>query len=112
MPEVTISLDTSADPPVSVDNPTLEVSSGLHTITWVPAAGQTFTFPSDGALTGLPSPPFTTHVEENSITASDNNGPGYQNYYVYTLTVLYGGQQYSTEAKITLQNATPYIHNR
>ena len=114
MTTITVSLNTSANPPVTVDQPTLSVGPGLQTITWVPAAGQNFSFTS---LTGLPNPPFSqAHVSNGSISISDNNnGPGVQNYYTYTIVVTFNGQQYSTArgADPTLQAAHgPFVHNK
>lgn len=115
MPIVKVSLDPNANPPVTVDQQTLEVSSGLQTIIWEPASGQTFTFPSN-ALTGLPDPPFSqAQINGNGVSVSDNNGANYQNLYAYTLTVTSNGQNYSTARRPdpTQQSAQgPFIRNR
>lgn len=89
---VQVSLDTSANPPVTVSPRVHDVNSGNQTINWERASNQTFTFTS---LTGLPNPPFgTPSVSDSEITVTDNNRSAAA--YGYTIVVTYNGQQYST----------------
>src|SRR5690348_8981212 len=89
---VQVSLDTTANPPVTVNPRVHDVNRGNQTVTWERASNQTFTFSS---LSGLPNPPFgTPSVSDSEITVSDNNtGPVA---YGYTIVVTYNNQQYST----------------
>jgi len=89
---VQVSLDTSANPPVTVNPRVHDVNNGNQTIKWERASNQTFTFTS---LTGLPNPPFgTPSVSDSEITVTDNNTSAAA--YGYTIVVTYNGQQYST----------------
>ncbi|HET7556799.1 MAG TPA: hypothetical protein VFK08_01845 [Rhodanobacteraceae bacterium] len=89
---VQVSLDTTANPPVTVNPRVHDVNQGNQTIKWERASNQTFTFSS---LTGLPTPPFgTPTVSDSEITVTDNNTSAAA--YGYTIVVTYGGQQYGT----------------
>jgi len=89
---VQVSLDTSANPPVTVNPRVNNVNGGNQTINWERASNQTFTFTS---LTGLPNPPFgTPSVSDSEITVTDNNRSAAA--YGYTIVVTYNNQQYST----------------
>ena len=95
---ITVSLDVNAKPPVTVSPDPYSVSAGpAATVTWVPAAGQTFTFKS---LSGLPSPPFgTPSCTATQITVNDTppapGGPAIT--YPYTIIVESGGKTYSSD---------------
>lgn len=89
---VQVSLDTSADPPVTVNPRVHDVNRGNQMVTWERASNQTFTFSS---LSGLPNPPFgTPSVSDSEITVTDDNRSAAA--YGYTIVVTYNGQQYST----------------
>lgn len=90
---VQVSLDTSANPPVTVNPRVHNVDNGNQTVKWERANNQTFTFAS---LSGLPNPPFGTPptVSDSEITISDDNTSAAA--YGYTIVVNYNGQQYST----------------
>ncbi len=92
MSTIHVSLDTSANPPVTCNPKHHPINRGNDAIKWEPAANQSFTFSS---LIGLPNPPFTTPVVTDSeITVTDSNvGAGE---YPYTLTVMLGGSPYTT----------------
>ena len=108
---VQVSLDTSTNPPVTVNPQIHDVNNGNQTIKWERASNQTFTFTS---LSGLPNPPFgTPSVSSTEITVADdnqNNGPAV--YYAYTIVVTLNGKQYSTAASSPRAQATgPSIKN-
>lgn len=89
---VQVSLDTTADPPVTVNPRVHDVNSGNQTIKWERASNQTFTFTS---LTGLPNPPFgTPSVSASEITVTDNNTSAAA--YGYNITVTLNNVSYST----------------
>jgi len=109
---VQVSLDTSANPPVTVHPRVHDVNSGNQTIKWERASNQTFTFTS---LTGLPDPPFgTPSVSDSEISVTDNNRSAAA--YGYTVVVTYNNQQYSTgssQPRVTAQgNGGPVIINK
>ncbi|MGN6312173.1 MAG: hypothetical protein ACTHMO_00255 [Rhodanobacteraceae bacterium] len=109
---VQVSLDTSADPPVTVNPRVHDVNSGNQTIKWERASNQTFTFTS---LTGLPNPPFgTPSVSDSEITVTDNNTSAAA--YGYTVLVTYNNQQYSTApSRLNPRDQTntgPVINNK
>jgi hypothetical protein len=94
MSTIHVSLDITADPPVTCKPKHQSMNSGNDAINWKPAANQSFTFSS---LTGLPNPPFTTpSVTDDEITVTDNNQAAGD--YPYTLTVMLNGLPYSTTA--------------
>jgi hypothetical protein len=110
---VQVSLDTSADPPVTVNPQVHNVNQGNQTVKWERANNETFTFAS---LSGLSNPPFDSPgVSDSEISITDNN-TGTDAYYAYTIVVNYNGQQYSTapsQPRLTDQNAGgPFIHNK
>lgn len=108
MSTIHVSLDTSADPPVTCSPQNQNINRGNDPINWKPASGQSFTFSS---LTGLPDPPFTTPVICNDeITATDNNaGTGD---YPYTLTVMLNGVPYNTNSSTGTGGGDPTIKNK
>lgn len=109
---VQVSLDTTADPPVTVNPRVHNVNNGNQTIKWERANNQTFTFTS---LSGLPDPPFgTPSISDSEITITDNNtGPVA---YGYTIVVSLNGVQYSTAPSRPNPrdqgNTGPVINNR
>lgn len=110
---VQVSLNTSANPPVTVNPQVHDVNQGNQTVKWERANNQTFTFAS---LSGLPSPPFgaSPTISDSEMSITDNN-PGTDTYYAYTITVNYNGQQYSSspsQPRITDQNSGPTVHNK
>ena len=94
---ITVSLNTSVKPPVTVSPNPYDVSQGTaETITWVPASGQTFAFKS---LTFANNPACfgTPNVSNTQITVQDtNNNAGPAITYTYTIVVSYNGQSYSS----------------
>lgn len=89
---VQVSLDTTADPPVTVNPRVHDVNNGNQTIKWERASNQTFTFTS---LTGLPNPPFDTpSVSASEITVTDNNTGAAA--YGYNITVTLNNVSYGT----------------
>lgn len=109
---VQVSLNTSANPPVSVNPQVHDVNQGNQTVKWERANNQTFTFAS---VSGLPNPPFSNlSVSDSEVTISDDN-PGVDAYYLYTIVVNYNGQQYSSapsRPNPTAQNSGPSVHNK
>jgi hypothetical protein len=109
---VQVSLDTSANPPVTVQPRVHNVNRGNETIKWERASNQTFTFSS---LTGLPNPPFgTPGVSDTEITITDNNTSA--DAYGYTIVVMLNGVPYSTAPSrpdpTDQSNNGPVINNR
>jgi hypothetical protein len=109
---IQVSLDTTADPPVTVNPRVHDVNQGNHTIKWERGSNETFTFTS---LTGLPDPPFgPPSVSDDEITISDDNTSAVA--YGYTIVVTLNGVEYSTDSsqpKIADQNAGgPIINNK
>jgi len=110
---IQVSLNTSANPPVTVQPPIHDVNNGNQTIKWERASNQTFTFTS---LSGLPNPPFSSpSVSATEISVVDNNqnnGPAV--YYPYTIVVTQNGVQYSSSPafRITEQDTGPTIKNK
>lgn len=105
---ITVSLDTSADPPVTC-NPAVKVKDhGDNTVTWVPASGSTFTF----CGLEIASTDFSKlNLSDDKITIKDDNGtPGD---YPYTLYVRCDGQFYSTEKSgPSVTEGSPMIQNK
>lgn len=109
---VQVSLDTTQNPPVTVNPRVHNVNNGNQTIKWERGSNQTFAFTS---LTGLPNPPFgTPSISASEITITDNNTTAAA--YGYTIVVTLNGVQYSTspsEQRPTEQaNNGPVINNR
>lgn len=112
MTTIHVSLDITADPPVTCNPKNKNINRGNDSINWKPAANQSFTFSS---LTGLPNPPFTTpNVTDSEITVSDNNNA--TNVYAYTLTVMYNGLPYTTtsttDSPIETGPGDPTVNNK
>ena len=113
---ITVTLDTSAKPPVTVSPNPYDVSAGTaESLTWVPATGQTFTFKSL-TFTSNPSCMGTPGVTPAQVTVQDTNGtnPGSPAVtYPYTVVVEYNGQSYSSdETGVTGTGSKPGIRNR
>lgn len=109
MSTIHVSLDTTANPPVTCNPKHQPMNSGNDAINWKPAANQSFTFSS---LSGLPNPPFTAPiVTDSEITVTDNNQAGGE--YPYTLTVMLNGLSYSTAASspMSASGGDPTIKN-
>lgn len=108
---VQVSLNASANPPVTVNPQIHEVNNGNQTIKWERANNQTFTFVS---LSGLPNPPFSNlSVSASEVSVTDNNqNNGPDQYYAYTIVVSQNGTNYSTSAGITAQATGPTIKNK
>lgn len=108
MPQV--SLNTSANPPVTINPQLHQSTAGNSVITWTPALGQTFTFTN---VFGLPIGIFTNkQVTGSQISIQDSGQSGY---YPYTLVVTSNGVQYSSapsQPNIKDQSSGPTIHNR
>jgi hypothetical protein len=113
---ITVSLDTSAKPPVTVSPNPYDVSAATaESLTWAPATGQTFTFKSL-VFANNPSCMGTPVVAPALVTVQDTNGtnPGSPAVtYPYTVVVEYNGQSYSSaETGITGGGTSPGIRNR
>lgn len=108
MSTIHVSLDTSADPPVTCNPKHQNMNRGNDAIDWKPAANQSFTFSS---LTGLPNPPFSTpSVSDSEITVTDDNqGAGD---YPYTLTVMLNGLSYTTTSSTGTGGSDPTVNNK
>lgn len=111
---IKVSLDTNADPPVTV-NPTVEnVNNGNQTITWVPAAEQPdFTFVGVAFLkdqSQFGNLAVSTSPVQMSVT-ENNDDPG-QNY-PYVIMVNLDGIDYCSvlSTGTTGNGGTPTIHN-
>jgi len=109
---IQVSLDISANPPVTVQPRVHDVNNGNQTIKWERASNQTFTFTS---LSGLPNPPFgTPSVNDSEITITDNNTSAVA--YGYTIVVTLNGVQYSTASSrpnpTAQSNSGPVINNK
>jgi hypothetical protein len=97
MTQIQVKLDTSANPPVTVQPQVQSINRGNSQIQWTPFASQNFTFVS---LTGLPNPPFSgLSVTSSSITVQDDNTVAGD--YTYTITVSSGGNNYDTNGTIS-----------
>jgi hypothetical protein len=92
---VTVSLDISADPPVTVSTQNLIIdSTGDQTINWVPGGSTSFTFKSLEVITD-PNPITVTSVTDSLVIATDDNeAPGT---YTYRIVVTSDNVQYSTD---------------
>lgn len=111
---IKVSLNPTADPPVTV-SPTVEnVNQGNQTITWVPAQGQpAFTFVGVAFLTGQnqfsnlanSTSPVQMSVTENN----DNSGADFP----YVIMVNLNGVDYCSvkQDETTGNGGTPIIHN-
>ena len=113
---ITVTLDTSAKPPVTVSPNPYDVSAGTaESLTWVPATGQTFTFKSL-TFTSNPSCMGQPSVTPAQVTVQDTNGtnPGSPAIsYPYTVVVENAGISYSSAASgVTGTPTNPNIRNR
>jgi hypothetical protein len=105
---IKVSLDTSANPPVTVDPDCHNVNQGNETIIWVRAANQVdFDFSS---LT-IPDPPFgVPSIADSEISVTDQNDT--PETYSYTISVTYGGNTYtSTKIGPAAGSGNPTIKN-
>jgi hypothetical protein len=93
---ISVSLNTSVNPPVTCDPPIKDKDRGHDTVTWKPASGEKFAFASL-SMHGNPACFGTPNVQNNKITISDNNSGGSSvGEFPYTLTVTLDGKTYST----------------
>ncbi len=107
---IKVSLDTSADPPVSLDRWDLDLKNkGSHKVVWKPAdgtteftfyslriAGKTYSNPTTGGSPGKTSPLSDIDVSDKKITLKDA-----------------GGNTYSTgEVNPQLEGGVPKIRNQ
>ncbi len=111
---IKVSLDTNADPPVTV-NPTVEnVNNGNQTITWVPAAEQPdFTFVGVAFLkdqSQFGKLAVSTSPVQMSVTENNNNSGAN---YPYVIMVNLDGIDYCSvlSTGTTGNGGTPTIHN-
>lgn len=110
MSTIQVSLDTSANPPVTCNPKTTSVNQGNQTINWTQAQNQSFTFTS---LTFANNPTcFGTPVVSNTgISVTDNNTAAGD--YPYTIVVTSGGIEYSTaKSGPTAGGSDPTIQNK
>jgi len=110
---IKVSLDTSLDPPVTVDPTTEKVDHGYQTITWVPAPNQPpFTFhdvqflikPNPFSRPTITTNPVKMTVTENNTSSADHP---------YIIYVKLNGTIYNSKPKKggTGGGGTPVIHN-
>jgi len=109
---VQVSLDTTANPPVTVSPRIHDVNRCNHTIKWERASNQTFTFTT---LNGLPNPPFgTASISDTEITIPDDNKGAVA--YGYTIVVTLNSVQYSTASSrpnpTAQSNNGPVVNNK
>jgi hypothetical protein len=96
---ITVSLDTSANPPVTANPSDLVITSpGNQTIEWVPGGATAFTFTSLQILTD-PNPITVGPITGSLVTAQDNNSTPGTYTYAYRIIVTSNGVQYSTQAQ-------------
>jgi len=122
---IRVSLDTSADPPVSLDRWDLDLKNkGTHKVVWKPADGTTeFTFyslridgktypnPTAGGSPGKNSPLSDINVSDKKITLKDKVDGRID--FPYELVVLSGGKTYSSgEVRPSADGGTPRIRNQ
>lgn len=122
---IKVSLDTSADPPVSLDRWELDLKSkGTHKVVWKPADGTTeFTFysltidgttysnPTTGGSPGNNSPLSDINVSDQKMTLKDKVDGTID--FPYVLVVQAGDKTYSTgEPKPQLEGGVPKIRNQ
>jgi hypothetical protein len=111
---ITVSLNTSADPPVTVNTPTLVITStGEQTIQWVPGGSTSFTFTSLQVLTS-PNPITVGPITGSLITAQDDNDTPGTFTYPYRIVVTANGVQYSTDRQGTTGDdpGDPRVENK
>jgi len=122
---IRVSLDTSADPPVSLDRWDLDLKNkGTHKVVWKPAdgtteftfyslriAGKTYSNPTTGGSPGKNSPLSDINVSDKKITLKDKVDGRID--FPYELVVLSGGKTYSSgEVRPSADGGTPRIRNQ
>jgi hypothetical protein len=122
---IRVSLDTSADPPVSLDRWDLNLKNkGTHKVVWKPAdgtteftfyslriAGKTYSNPTTGGSPGKNSPLSDINVSDEKITLKDKVDGTID--FPYELVVRAGDNTYSTgEANPQLEGGVPKIRNQ
>lgn len=95
MSTVQVSLDTTANPPVTCNPHKTSVNRGNQTIDWVPAQNQTFNFTSL-TFAGSPSCFSTPTVTNSQISVTDDDQAAGD--YAYTIVVTQNGVSYSSTA--------------
>ncbi|MBS0431759.1 MAG: hypothetical protein JSS21_05060 [Proteobacteria bacterium] len=110
MPNISVSLNTSNNPPVSINPESQPVSASNSMITWTPSSsGQAFTFTN---VVGLPPVVFTNkQISNGQISIMDGGQSGI---YPYAIVVTSNGVQYSSQPSQpdpTNQAVGPHIHN-
>lgn len=112
MPQVKVSLNITASPPVTLNPNNCPVNPGNDTIRWVedpqsPTKGFTFS-----SLTGLPDPPFDNLTKTaTEISVDDDNTAAAE--YPYTIAVSYNNTLYSSAgAKIGGNPGDPTVNNK
>lgn len=110
MTDITVKLETTANPAVTCTPNPFNANSGNQQIKWKPGGSESFTFSS---LTGLTdNPPFSgLTVGASEITIQDNDqGPGEYGYNIY---VASGGTTYSTKMKGPIAgDGDPVVKNK
>jgi len=121
-----VSLDTSANPPVTFDKPTLTLKEhGTHRVAWLQArtSPESFTFKSltiEDRTFNNPYPPpppavgsvFTdVNVSNNQISVHDHVHTSTANTYAYTVEVTSNGKTYSSGPGARLEGGTARIIN-
>jgi len=111
---IEVSLDTTADPPVTCNPANKDKPAAESAINWRRASGQTFTFTDVEFGAGVTC--FTNkEVHAHSITVVDNNANGVAaGDYPYTITVELNGTSYSSQKSShpTDDGSSPMIRNQ
>ena len=111
---IEVSLDITADPPVTCNPSTKDKPAAASAIDWRRATGQTFTFSDVDFGSGVTC--FANkQVHAHSITVEDNNANGVAaGDYPYTITVELNGTIYSSQksSNPTDDGSSPIIRNQ
>lgn len=122
---IKVSLDTSANPPVSLDRLELDLKNkGTHKVVWKPADGtteftfyslridgQTYSNPTTGGSPGKNSPLSDINVSDKKMTLKDKVDGTID--FPYVLVVRAGDNTYSTgEPNLQLEGGVPKIRNQ
>lgn len=122
---IRVSLDTSADPPVSLDRWDLDLKNkGTHKVVWKAAddtaeftfysltiGGNTYSNPTTGGSPGNNSPLSDIDVSDKKITLKDKVDGRID--FPYEIAVQLGTKRYSTaKAKPQAEGGSPRIRNQ
>lgn len=110
---IIVTLNTAAKPPVTVSpNPFDVTSSGLQSLTWIPASGQTFEFVSL-TFANNPSCFSAPTVNKAAIYVNDTNtNAGPATTYPYTIVVSQNGVNHSSATTgLSATGGAPAIRN-